>query len=81
RKLDPAAFALPQLADASEGFSGAEIEQAVISSLYKSLQRKQAPSTEAVVEALRATVPLSVSRAEDIARVRSMAAQRFRPVA
>jgi hypothetical protein len=81
RKLDPAAFALPQLGDASEGFSGAEIEQAVISSLYKSLQRKQAPSTEAVLEALRATVPLSVSRAEDIARVRSMAAQRFRPVA
>ncbi|HEX7191953.1 MAG TPA: AAA family ATPase [Thermoanaerobaculia bacterium] len=81
RKLDPAGFDLAQLAGASEGFSGAEIEQAVISSLYRSLQRKQAPSTEAILDALRATVPLSVSRAEDIARVRSMAAQRFRPVA
>jgi len=81
RKLDPAAFDLAKLAEASEGFSGAEIEQAVISSLYRSLQRRQTPSTEAIVEALRATVPLSVSRAEDIARVRTMAAQRFRPVA
>lgn len=81
RKLDPAAFDLTRLADASEGFSGAEIEQAVISSLYRSLQRKQPPSTESIIEALRSTVPLSVSRAEDIARVRSMAAQRFRPVA
>jgi MoxR-like ATPase len=81
RKLDPAAFDLGRLADASEGFSGAEIEQAVISSLYRSLQRKQAPSTDAILEALRATVPLSVSRAEDITRVRSMAKQRFRPVA
>jgi len=81
RKLDPAAFDLAKLADASEGFSGAEIEQGVISSLYRSLQRKQPPSTEAILEALRATVPLSVSRAEDIARVRSMAKQRFRPVA
>ncbi|HEV8433032.1 MAG TPA: AAA family ATPase [Thermoanaerobaculia bacterium] len=81
RKLDPAAFDLAGLADASDGFSGAEIEQAVISSLYRSLQRKQPPSTEAILEALRATMPLSVSRAEDIARVRSMAKQRFRPVA
>ncbi|HEY2322720.1 MAG TPA: AAA family ATPase [Thermoanaerobaculia bacterium] len=81
RKLDPAVFDVAKLADASEGFSGAEIEQAVISSLYRSLQRKQAPSTEAIIDALRATVPLSRSRAEDIARVRSMAAQRFRPVA
>src|ERR1043166_6908417 len=81
RRLDPAAFDVAKLADASDGFSGAEIEQAVISSLYRSLQRKQRPSTEAIVDALRATVPLSVSRAEDIARVRSMAAQRFRPVA
>ncbi len=81
RKLDPAGFDLAKLADGSEGFSGAEIEQAVISSLYRSLQRKERPSTDSIVAALRATVPLSVSRAEDIARVRSMAAQRFRPVA
>jgi MoxR-like ATPase len=80
RKLDPAAFDLARLADASEGFSGAEIEQAVISSLYRSLQRRQTPSTEGILEALHATVPLSVSRAEDITRVRTMAAQRFRPV-
>ena len=80
RKQDPAAFDLAKLAEASEGFSGAEIEQAVISSLYRSLQRRQTPSIESILEALRATVPLSVSRAEDIDRVRTMATQRFRPV-
>ena len=34
RKLDPASFDLPALATASEGFSGAEIEQAIVSALY-----------------------------------------------
>jgi len=80
RKLDPASFDVVSLAQASEGFSGAEIEQAVISSLYRCLQQKQQPSTETIAAALRATVPLSVSRAEDVSRVREMAAQRFRPV-
>jgi hypothetical protein len=33
RKLDPASFDLPALAAASDGFSGAEIEQTIVSSL------------------------------------------------
>jgi SpoVK/Ycf46/Vps4 family AAA+-type ATPase len=81
RKLDPARFDLDALAQASEGFSGAEIEQAVISSLYRCLQHKQQPSTASIIESLRATMPLSVTRAEDVMRVRQMAVQRFRPVA
>jgi hypothetical protein len=81
RKLDAAKFDVVSLAQASEGFSGAEIEQAVISSLYRCLQQKQQPSTETIAAALYATVPLSVSRAEDVARIREMAVQRFRPVA
>lgn len=81
RKHDPAKFDLGALADASQGFSGAEIEQAVISSLYRSIQKKEPLSTAAVVESLQATVPLSVSRGEDIAQLRAMAQGRFRPVA
>jgi hypothetical protein len=79
RKQDPASLDLAQLADATDGFSGAEIEQAVISALYRSLQKKQPLAIEAIVEAARSTTPLSVSRAEDVARVREVGA-RFTPV-
>ena len=78
RKQDPASFDIAALADATEGFSGAEIEQAVISALYRSLQSKQPLTVEALSEAARSTTPLSVSRAEDVARVREVG-QRFTP--
>jgi hypothetical protein len=72
RKQNPDVFDLATLADATDGFSGAEIEQAIISALYRSLQKKQPLTTEALVEAVRSTTPLSVSRAEDVARVREI---------
>jgi AAA+ superfamily predicted ATPase len=81
RKQDPAAFDLEQIADATEGFSGAEIEQAVIAALYRALHVKTALTTEALLHAVRATVPLSVSRREDVARLRAFAEGRFTPVA
>jgi hypothetical protein len=81
RRQDPAAFDLGALADAAEGFSGAEIEQTVISSLYQSLQRKGALRTEDVLDSIRSTVPLSVTRSEDVARLRATASGRFMPVA
>jgi ATPase family associated with various cellular activities (AAA)/AAA+ lid domain len=80
RKQNPDAFDLAALADATEGFSGAEIEQAVISALYRSLQKKQPLSVESISEAARNTTPLSVSRAEDVSRVREMG-KRFTAVA
>ena len=80
RKQDPASFDLDALASASEGFSGAEIEQAVISALYRSLHGKQQLTTDAVLDSLRSTVPLSVSRHEDIERLRAFSAGRFTPV-
>ena len=80
RKQDPAKFDVDALADASEGFSGAEIEQAVIAALYRALHAKQPLTTERVIESLCATVPLSVSRREDIAHIRESARGRFAPV-
>jgi hypothetical protein len=80
RKQDPTHFDLEAIAEASEGFSGAEIEQAVIAALYRSLHAKQPLSTEAVLEAMRSTVALSVSRREDVGRLREMARGRFTPV-
>jgi len=79
RKQDPSKFDLPALAAATDGFSGAEIEQAVISALYRSLQKKQPLTNEAIAEAVRSTTPLSVSRAEDIAAIRDLG-RRFTPV-
>jgi SpoVK/Ycf46/Vps4 family AAA+-type ATPase len=79
RKQNPAAFDLGVLADATDGFSGAEIEQAVISALYRSLQKKQPLGAESIIEAARSTTPLSVSRAEDVSRVRELGL-RFTPV-
>jgi hypothetical protein len=81
RKQDPASFDLPRLAEATAGFSGAEIEQAVIASLYRSLHEKRPLDEELICEEVRETVPLSVSRAEDVARLRATAAGRFTPVA
>jgi SpoVK/Ycf46/Vps4 family AAA+-type ATPase len=80
RRQDLKSFDLVALADAADGFSGAEIEQTVISALYQSLQRKAAVRTEDVLDAIRSTVPLSVTRAEDIARLRAAATGRFMTV-
>ncbi|MFP5378319.1 MAG: AAA family ATPase [Vicinamibacteria bacterium] len=80
RRQDAEQFDLPALVAASAGFSGAEIEQAVTSALYRALHRKVALDTGVLREELTETVPLSIARAEDIDRLRSLAAGRFVPV-
>ncbi len=73
RHRDPAGFDLAALAAASEGFSGAEIEQAVVSALYTAFARGVEISTDLIVDELKATKPLSVTRAEDIEELREWA--------
>src|SRR5437867_4492760 len=80
RKQNPDGFDLKALAAATEGFSGAEIEQAVISALYRSLQQRQPLMADSIIEAVQSTVPLSVARREDIEGIRAMARGRFTPV-
>jgi SpoVK/Ycf46/Vps4 family AAA+-type ATPase len=77
RRQDPAAFDLPALAAAADGFSGAEIEQAVIASLYRALHARAALSTGMLLEEIGRTVPLSVSRREDVERTRNTGRDRF----
>ena len=81
RKQDPTPFDLDALAKATDGFSGAEIEQVVISALYRSLQKKEPLTTAALVDAANSTVPLSIARREDIEQIRDLAKGRFTPVA
>jgi len=73
RKRDPAAFDLDLLAGASEGFSGAEIEQAVVSALYTAFSKGSDLTTGLIVAELKATKPLSVTRKEEIAALRQWA--------
>ncbi len=77
RKQDPGMFDMAQLVAAAESFSGAEIEQAVIASLYRALHLKRSLDTELLLEELAETVPLSVSRREDLQRLRETARDRF----
>ncbi|MEO1403980.1 MAG: AAA family ATPase [Cyanobacteria bacterium J06635_1] len=76
-KQDPARFDLRQLIQATDGFSGAEIEQVIITSLYQAIYERRPVNTELLVAASKATVPLSVSRREDIHYLRSVAQERF----
>jgi len=79
RHRDPAAFDLTALAEASEGFSGAEIEQAVVSALYTAFARGAELATEHILEEIKATKPLSVTRAEDVEALREWARGRAVP--
>jgi hypothetical protein len=80
RKQDAGRIDLARVVRASEGFSGAEIEQAVIGALYRALHGRRPLDADLLVEEMGATVPLSVSRREDIERLRGMARERFVPV-
>jgi hypothetical protein len=79
RNRDPRAFELEKLAAASEGFSGAEIEQSIASGLYTAFAAKQQLSTEVLLAELKSTQPLSVTRAEDVAQIREWARTRATP--
>lgn len=69
------------LAAASEGFSGAEIEQAIVAALYTAFSRKAQLSTAIICAELGHTVPLSVTRREDISAIREWACHRAVPAA
>jgi len=81
RKQDAGKFDLDALSAATSGFSGAEIEQCVISALYRSLRSKTPLTTNSIVQSIQSTVPLSVTRREDIDALRESAQGRFTPVA
>jgi SpoVK/Ycf46/Vps4 family AAA+-type ATPase len=79
RKRDPAKFDVERLAKLCEGFSGAEIEQAIISGLFDAFSAGTELSTELVQTSLLETVPLSRTMSEELQRIRSWAQGRARP--
>lgn len=79
RGRDPKAFDMAALTAASEGYSGAEIEQAVVAALHAAFSGGRPVDTARVLEALRTSPPLSVTMAERIADLRDWARERCVP--
>ena len=79
RNLPLTSFNIEELAAATDGFSGAEIEQAVVAGLYAAHAKQKALTTEDILDEVRQTKPLSVVMAEHIADMRRWAAGRTVP--
>jgi len=79
RGRNPDTFDLRKLADASDGFSGAEIEEAVVAALFDVFDKHQELTTESLLQSLNATVPLSRTMREEIDQLRDWARDRARP--
>ncbi|HHJ16638.1 MAG TPA: AAA family ATPase [Gammaproteobacteria bacterium] len=76
RDRQPHQFDLLQLAGASDGFSGAEIEQAVVAALYLAKEQNSELGTDHLLTELRQTRPLSVVMAERLQALRDWARDR-----
>lgn len=79
RKRDPKKFDLDTLAEACAGYSGAEIEQGIVSALHQAYAAKAELSTNDVLASLKGSPPLSVTMAERIAELREWADGRCVP--
>lgn len=79
RSRDPAEFDLAGLAAASEGYSGAEIEQAIIAGMHDARAAKRKLTNADVLNAVRGSPPLSVTMAERMEALRAWANGRCVP--
>jgi AAA+ superfamily predicted ATPase len=71
RHREPAAFDLDRLARESEGYVGAELEQAILDAMYVGFNAGREFTTEDVSAAVRRQVPLAVSQRETIGALRA----------
>ncbi len=79
RQLDPAQFNLDLLTSITDGYTGAEIEQAVVSARYLAASNGTAVTTTDVQMAVQRTHPISVLRADAVAALRHWAQDRTVP--
>jgi hypothetical protein len=79
RGLNPERFNCKLLAENAVNFNGAEIEQAVISALYRASSRKEPVSTDLILEQIRSTKPLALLKQEEITFLRDWAKERTIP--
>jgi SpoVK/Ycf46/Vps4 family AAA+-type ATPase len=76
RGQDVARYDLAHLSALTEGYAGAEIEQAVICALYEARAQNCVAGTEQIAAEIGRTYPLSVVMAERITALRAWAANR-----
>jgi hypothetical protein len=79
RSLDPAHFDLDVLVTATDGFSGSEIEQAIVSSMYTAHAHSRDLSQDDLFAEIQQTRPLSVLMAEKVSEIREWASSRTVP--
>ena len=76
RELNLDDFDLDKIAQASEGFSGSEIEQVIVSGFYSVIGGYKQLTTEILLSEIKKTRPLSVVMAENIDAMREWAKDR-----
>ncbi len=81
RRPDLDRFDLEQLSKVSDGFSGAEIEQAVIAAMYEAFAQDREFTQLDIISAVKSTTPLSRTMTEQVAALRDWARMRARPAA
>ena len=69
-------FDITLLAGSTRGFSGAEIEQAVLSAAFEALAQRRPMSQQDLMAAVSRTVPMSVIMAEQIKKIEAWAFKR-----
>ena len=79
RGMDPGGFDLAELVEASDGFSGAEIEQAIISARHEASAAKRSVDTKSLLAQIEESPPLSVTMAERMVALRAWADGRCVP--
>jgi len=79
RCRDPGVFDTWKLAEDTERFSGAEIEQVVIDALFDAFAQEREVETNDILRSIRRTVPLAVTMDQTFKRLKEWARDRTRP--
>jgi ATP-dependent 26S proteasome regulatory subunit len=79
RGREPGGYDLEALSRLAEGFSGAEIEQAVVSALYDAFAEGVELHQRHLVQSVTETYPLAATMREEIQKLRDWARTRTRP--
>jgi ATP-dependent 26S proteasome regulatory subunit len=79
RGRDPEPLITPVIVDKTEGFSGAELEQAIIAALFHAFSQERDLQAQDILLAVEETVPISRTAEESISALRVWSALRARP--
>ena len=81
RRSEMSRFDLEQLSKVTDGYSGAEIEQAIIAAMYEAFAQDREFTQLDIISAVKSTTPLSRTMTEQVNGLRDWARLRARPAA